>query len=195
MPTVKRLAPLPNSTPLAEPVTVADAVAEWRLPVDLTATDEATKAEIRLIERKLKAARELVENHVGDYYVGGQRLAYTFRLDESYAVPEGATVESVSGFFADLTALESWSWEEYRKGISINRELPLCVAARQTYTVVVALPGSLTPDALVVESILELGGEFYRNRETSASAGTVPRELPVSYRVKLAPLVRKPVLF
>lgn len=189
---------LPSTTPTTEPVSVADAVAEWRLPaLDTTATDEATKAEVRLIQRKLQTARELVEAYTGQYFAGGQRVELVYEVSEPFLLPVGAVVERVSGFFTSIEALNAFNWEEYRKGSSINRELDWVSAGKQTYTVVVRLPEAAADNApaRVKEAILELGGEFYRNRETSASSGNIPRELPVSYRVKLADLVRKPILF
>lgn len=190
---------LPTDTPALEPVDVADAVAEWRLQgvVDLESQQPAALAERALIARKLKAARELVEGFTGSYFAGNQTLELTYRLDEPYELPAGAQVVAVRGFFTNEDALVAWNWEEYRKGITVNREWDLSYAASQTYTVTVTLPESVaeaTP-ARVVEAILELGGEFYRNRETTSSTSSIPRELPVSYRVKLADLVRKPVLF
>jgi hypothetical protein len=190
---------LPSETPATEPVSVADAVAEWRLPVvDTAATDEATKAEVRLIQRKLQAARELVESYTGRYFAGGQRVELVYELAEPFTLPVGAEIESVSGFFTSVEALNAFNWEEYRKGISINRQIDWYAAGKQTYTVIVSLPESAADNApgRVKEAILELGGEFYRNRETSSTAGIGQgRELPVSYRVKLADLVLKPALF
>ncbi|SNR92320.1 hypothetical protein [Hymenobacter mucosus] len=194
MPTVVVLS---TADPVTEPVTVADAVVEWRLDLVATDTDEAAQAERRLIQRKLAAARQLVEAYTGRYVAGGQTLELTFRLDEEYKLPTGAVATAVRGFHTSLASLENFHWVEYLKGSSVERQWPLGYAAQQTYTVTVTLPetaSSLCP-ALMQEAILELGAEFYRNRETSSAAGIVPRELPVSYKVKLAPLVLHPALF
>lgn len=177
MPTIQALSLLPNTT-ITEPVSL-DLLRQW-VRVD-------GEGEDALLLHLLSAAREKVEAYTGRYFAGGQRLAYTFDLSEPYQLPEGAAPESVSGFFTNLETLEAWNAEEYRKGISVNRELYLGEALNQSYTVVATLPAQTYCPELAKSAILELSGEWYRNRESS-SVGTISPELPVAWRVKLAEL-------
>lgn len=133
------------------------------------------------------AAREKVEAYTGRFFAGGQRLATTFDLTEAYALPTDAIFESVTGFFTTLETLQGWYLEEYRKGISVNRQLYLGEALNQTYTVTYTLPEATYCPELAKVAIKELAGEWYRNRESS-SVGTISPELPVNWRVKLAEL-------
>lgn len=178
MPRISRLAPLPNAPAPTEPISL-DLLRQW-VRVD-GEQDEA------VLQHLLAAAREKVEHYTGRYFAGGQRLAFTFDLDEPYVLPEGVTAESVSGFFTDLETLEQFSREDYRKGISINRELPLSEAFAAEYTVVGTLPAEPFVPEIAKQAILELAAEWYRSRESSSS-GTISPELPVNYRVKLAEL-------
>jgi uncharacterized phiE125 gp8 family phage protein len=189
MPTTQVLTP---PTTQAEPVSLALANAQLRLDLDLSSIDPAIVGQIELLQLKLSAAREMVEAYTGRYF-SAQTLAITYELGEGYTLPAGATVVSVSGFFSTLEELANASTylEEYRKGISINRELPWAEAMRQTFTVEVTIGTEDEPvfvPAIIKEAILELTGEMYRNRETSQAGYANVPELPVSWRVKLAPL-------
>jgi hypothetical protein len=148
-------------------------------------TDPALWAELDLLQLYLSGAREKVEAYTGRYY-GAQQLALTYELGEGYVLPSGATAVSVSGFFTTLAALQAFDFEEYRKGISINRQLPWGVAMQQTFTVVVDTTGDTQYANMVKRAILEIAGEWYRNRETTVSGVAVISELPVSWRVTLA---------
>lgn len=182
MPLVERLA---SPTPPVEPVALT-LLEQW---VRVEAGQDTA-----VLEHLLTAAREKVEAYTGRYFAGSQRLAFTFALDEAYQLPEGATVESVSGFFSTLADLAAWSVEEYRKGIVVSRDLPWGEALQQTYTVALTLPESTYCPELAKSAILELAGEWYRNRE-STTVGTIAPELPVAWRVKLAELRVKPLAY
>ena len=188
MPTIQVLTP---PTAQAEPVTLAEAVAWCRLDLDLVSTDAAIVAQRGLVQMLIGAAREKVEGYTGRYFAA-QTLAYTFRLDEPYQLPANATATGVTGFYTTLEALENASnyLVEYQKGISVSRELPLSLAAAQTYTVTATLSGAAVPN-LVKVSIMELAAEWYRNRESSTDVAA--NLLPVSYQVKLAQLVINPI--
>lgn len=180
MPTTVRLAS-PDAT--MEPVSLA--LAKQWLRVDGTEEDA-------VVEHLLKAAREKAENYTGLFFVGGQRLALTYSLSEAYALPEGATAESVSGFFADLDALAAWNWVEYVKGISVSRDLPLCAAGEQTYTVTVQLSDTVAVPEVAKSAILELAAEWYKNREASVN-GTISVQTQVNWQRKLAELRVNPL--
>ncbi|UOR07165.1 phage gp6-like head-tail connector protein [Hymenobacter aerilatus] len=182
--------PIYSPAPLVEPVGLSDLKAWVRVDGE---------SENGILAICLQGAREKVEAYTGRFFAGGQRVEITYELGEPYELPQGATVVSVRGFFTTLEALENWNLEEYRKGISINRELPLngaYGAFAQTYTVTVDLPTDAAErcPAVVKTAILELAAEWYRNRETT-QVGSVASELPVSYRVKLAELRLTNVLF
>lgn len=184
MPITTRLVP-PADAVITEPVELS-LLRAW-VRVDGGQEDE-------VLAHCLKAAREKVENYTGLYFAGSQRLQLTFDLSEPYVLPAAVTVVSVSGFFTSLEELEAWSLEEYRKGIHINRELHWSEAISQQYAVVVDLPANPVCPEVAKSAILEIAAEWYRNRETSSSAGVVPRELPVSWKVKLAELRPSPLL-
>jgi hypothetical protein len=118
--------------------------------------------------------------------LAAQTLAITYALNEPYVLPAGAVPKSVSGFFKTLVDLQAYSLEEYRKGISINRDLPWALAMQQTYTVEVDAVADTEWLDLASEAILELAAEWYRNRETTVAGVAVISELPVSWKVKLA---------
>lgn len=187
MPQVQILA---APTPAQEPISLAVASAALRLDLDLTGTDPALVAQREYLQTLLSAAREKVEAYTGNYYAA-QTLNLTYRLDEPYALPPGATATAVTGLIgsvADLPGLGAYA-EEYRKGIVISRDLPWGAAAAQTYTVTAALDAAqLQVPALAKAAILELAGEWFRNRETTVAGVAAIAELPVSWKVKLAHL-------
>ncbi|TGE05562.1 head-tail connector protein [Hymenobacter fodinae] len=188
---------LSTTDPITEPVSMSVVLNHLRLEQSLlTSTDDTAKAEVEYLQLLLSSAREACEGGTGRYFAGGRTLELTYELREPYALPAGATATTVRGFFQSLDDLKGFNWEEYRKGATINRELSVGEAATQTYTVTVTLDDSLATQcpALAKIAILELTGEWYRNRETSSSAGIASRELPVSYRQKLAPLDIRPIL-
>lgn len=157
----------------------------------LEAGDSGQDAVLLLLSQ---AARGLVEAYTGRFFAS-QTVATTFELGEDYQLdPLAGEPTKVEGYFTELTQLPP-SLEEYRKGISVNRELPWDVAMRQTYTVTYPINGGDVP-AEAKAAILELAAEWYRNRETSAPAGEASsRELPVSYRVKLQAIRLKPIAY
>lgn len=183
----------------AEPVTVADLCAQVRVGLDadlLTAyladptampvgTDPALWAELRAMQRKVSAARKLVEGYTGRLFAP-QKVAITYGLSDEYTLPIGATETGVSGYFTSLADLAAFNLEEYRKGISINRQLPWGLALQQTYTVEADVVADAEWRDLAEEAILELAAEWYKNRETTADARGLTA-LPVSWQVKLAP--------
>lgn len=183
MPSTQRL-PQPSGTTIQEPVGLALLRAWVRVEGE----------EDLVLEHLLTAAREKVEAYTGKFYAGSQRVAYTFELDEPYTLTSDYTVEGVTGFFDSVEALEAFDFVEYQKGIHINRELPLCLARAQTYTVTAVLPASTVCPEIVKSAILELAAEWYRNRESS-NVGTISPELPVNFRVKLAEERAKPIAF
>lgn len=183
MPTTQRLPPLTGTT-ATEPVSQE----ELRAWVVLDADDPRTPVLYSLGI----AAREKVENYTERFFAGGQHLATTFDLSEAYALPYGAAPLTVSGFFTDFATLTAWNLEEYRKGISTNRQLYLGEALNQSYTVTYTLPAETYCPELAKAAIKELAAEWFRNRE-STTVGTIAPELSVGWRVKLAEL-RKTVL-
>ena len=197
MPTIQVLTP-----PTQEPVSLALLNQALRLDLDsglLAAygkgpmpegTDPGVWAQLEFLALLASAARELVESYTGGYYAA-QQLAITYRLDEDYELPAGGTAVTVSGVFSTLDELASRFdyLEEYRKGISVNRQGDYLDGLSRTYTVVVAVAGDQVP-ALVKSAIAELTGEWYRNRETTLAGASRLTELPVNYKVKLAHLRR-----
>lgn len=196
MPTTRVVTP---PTAAAEPVKLGLLVAHVRADIDAAlvaaylaapntmppGTDPALWAELDLLQLYLSGAREKVEAYTGRYY-GAQRLALTYELSEPYELPAGAAFVSVSGFFTTLAALTAFSLEDYRKGISVNRQLPWGYALQQTYTVVVDTTGDTQYLHMAKRAILEIAAEWYRNRETTVTGVAVISELPVSWRVTLA---------
>lgn len=189
----------PSPTPLVEPISLARAAAWLRLDLnpellaaytsdpkgDLMGFDAQTVADLDNVAMLRTAAREKVEAYTGRYY-SPQRLSLTYCLGEPYELPAGATAVSVSGFFTDLTQLDDLAaWLlEYQKGITVERQLPLVEALGQTYTVVADTQPDAAFRGVAERAMLELLGEWYRNRETSGSSQLA--ELPVSFRVTLA---------
>jgi hypothetical protein len=190
MPRVQLLA---APTAEAEPVTLALANAALRLDLDVESTDPAIAGQLDYLQTLLSAAREKVEAYTGRFFAA-QTLQLTYTLDEAYVLPNGAEATAVTGFFTEVGELDGWlgRMEEYRKGISISRELPWSEALNQAYTVTATIATPVVP-ALAKAAILELAGEWYRNRETTAAGVAVISELPVSWKVKLAQLVVNPL--
>jgi hypothetical protein len=166
MPTIQVLTP-----PIEEPVSVT--LLKQQARIDSDSEDE-------LLLVYLTAAREKVEAETGRFYAK-QTLAYTFSLEEPYQLPVGATPVAVSGYFDTLEAVAGLGsyLEEYRKGISINREYPLAWVLAQSYTVVVKTAGDPQYAGIAKQVILALAAEYYKNREIT--------ELSVRWRVDLAP--------
>jgi len=205
MPTIHVQTP---PTAASEPISLARAAAWVRLDVnsallaaftatpqgDLSTYDPQLVADLENVAMLRTAAREKVEAYTGRYYTP-QRLAYTFCLGEPYELPAGATPVSVSGFFTDLAQLESLSeWlVEYQKGISVERQLPWAEAMQQSYTVVADVPADLAFANVAQRAMLELLGEWYRNRETTGEGRFA--ELPVNFRVTLAEARVNPLAF
>jgi len=179
-------------TAAQEPVPVELAIAQQRLDLDAGSADAAVKGQLELLKLNLSAARELVEAFTGQYF-GAQTLEITFTLSEAYVLPPGAVATGVSGFFTSLASLPGLSayLSQYRKGAEVSRDLPLATAFAQTYAVTARLDAPVVP-SLVRSAILELAGEWFRNREATR-VGPAVAELPVSWRVKLAPYVVKPL--
>lgn len=152
---------------------------------DLTGYDQQRVADLQNVVEDGAAARELVEAYTGRYYAP-QTLALIYRLDEPYLLPPNATAVSVSGFFTDLTQLDTLSsWlVEYQKAITVERQLPLAAALQQTYEVIATTTGDKAYLNLAKSAVKELVSEWYKNRETSAY--TQVTTLPVSWQVKLA---------
>jgi hypothetical protein len=192
MPTVQVLTP-PTAT--AEPVSLALANSVLRLDLDLSSTDDAIKGQVEYLQLLLSAAREKVEAYTGRFFAP-QTLQLTYALAEAYELPTGATAVSVSGYFDTLDALATrvTYLEEYRKAISISRELDWPYPAlAQTYTVTAEIPENVNVPALAKSAILELTGEWFRNRETTLADVRSVVELPVSWKVKLSALVVNPI--
>lgn len=190
MPTVRILTP-----PTQEPVSLALLVAQVRLDADgvalaayeaKTLADAALVGQLDLLALYGQAAREKVEAYTGRYFAP-QTLELTYELGEPYVLPSGATAASVSGFFTTLADLADAAayLEEYRKGISINRQLPWAEALQQTYTVTASVVADPQFSGLAKRAVLELAAEWYRNRETTADARGLT-ELPAAWRVALA---------
>ena len=141
-----------------------------------------------------RAAREKVEAYTGRYFAA-QTLELTYTLREAYRLPPGATATAVTGFYTTLIQLTDNAayLAEYQKSISVNRDLDWSQAIEQTYTVTATLTAPPVP-GLALAAMLELAGEWYRNRETTVAGVAVISELPVSWRVKLAELVIKPII-
>ena len=183
MPTVVVLTP---PTASQEPITLALLKAQAR--VDGNGEDA-------LLLVYAAAAREKVEAYTGRFFAP-QTLELTYTLGETYKLPAGGTATAVTGFYTTLTALADNTayLAEYYKGVSVNRDLDWRLAIEQTYTVTVAIAAPPVP-GLALAAMLELAGEWYRNRETTVSGVATITELPVSWRVKLAELVIKPLAY
>lgn len=165
--------------PTTEPVSLA--TAKLHLRVDGTDEDQ-------YIGLLISGARQQVENYCGRPFTS-QTVQATYELNEPYALPPGAgTPTAVTGFFTDVAQLPTMGTylEEYRKGITITRELSLLDIGPQTYTVTVPIEVDCPPDVQL--ALLEIVGESYKNRESSVAT------LSVATRMKLAPYVRKTVL-
>lgn len=202
MPSVQVVTP---PTAQQEPVSLALLNAALRLDLDpallLAAdantvpadADPALVAQVALLALLRSAAREKVESYTQRFYAG-QTVALTFGVYEPYDLPEGGTATAVTGFFTTVAQLaDRYAYlVEYQKGISINRQVGLAEALALTYTVTVVLAKAFVP-ALVQSAILELAGEWFRNRETTVAGVRSITELPVNYRVKLAHLVQYPL--
>ncbi|GAB2959013.1 hypothetical protein GCM10027048_27760 [Hymenobacter coalescens] len=199
MPSVIRL---DTTTPVTEPVGLSLANVHARLGLRLNEAGDGPHpdataeegAEVAYAQHLLRAAREEAENFTGLSFAGGQRLEYTFELGEAYRIPAGATVESVTGFFDSVDAIEAFSVEEYRKGISINRELAWDYALLQTYTVTLQMPAVFTAPAVVVQAILLLFAEWYKNREVSVN-GAISVATQVQWQNLLGKLRALPASF
>lgn len=174
MPTVRILTP---PAPEAEPVTLALLKAQARVTSD---------SEDDLLRLYAQAARERVEAYTGRY-LAPQTLELTFELGERYELPAGATATNVTGFFTSLEALAGRATylSEYRKGISISRDLPWAQALQQTYSVVATTTGDTQYRSLCLGVMLKLAAESYRNREVS--------DLSVQWRLDLAPACTLPL--
>lgn len=189
MPTTRVLTP---PTAASEPVKLGLLVAHVRADIDAglvatylatpnampSGTDPALWAELELLQLYLSGAREKVQAYTGRYY-GAQQLAITYELGEGYELPAGGTAVSVSGFFATLAALAAFDFEEYRKGISVNRQLPWSVAMQQRFTVVVNTTGDTYQLQASKNAILQLAASAYKDREPIVA-------IPVSVRLLLA---------
>ena len=193
MPTSRVITP-----PTKEPVSLAqvnswcrlDLSAEILAAAEVTSTppstlDAALVADAQNLALLRTAARQKVEAYTGRYF-SEQTVAITYFVYEPYVLPAGAEALSVDGFFTDLAALNNRSsyLEEYRKGISVERELSFGVALQQTYTVTAKVKPDPTYSALATRAILELTGEWYKNRETTGEGRF--GELPANWRVALA---------
>lgn len=200
MPTARVLVP---PTVSAEPVSLALVNAHGRLDLneelvtafDATGTkpegaDAALWGQVELANVFRRAARKKVEAHTGRYFAP-QTLELTYSLSEPYQLPAGAVAVSVSGYFDTLEALAARATylEEYRKGITVNREWLLAEGFAQTYAVVATVPGDVEYADVASRAILELTAEWCKNRETG---GSQSQELPVSWRVTLAQAVVHP---
>lgn len=183
MPTVAVLTP---PTASQEPITLALLKAQAR--VDGNGEDG-------LLLIYAQAAREKVEAYTGRFFAP-QVLSLTYTLAEAYKLPAGAVATAVTGFYTSLDQLTNYATylSEYRKGISVNRDLSWAAAIEQTYTVTATIAAAAVP-GLALAAMLELAGEWYRNRETTVAGVAVISELPVSWRVKLAELVVKPLSY
>lgn len=179
---------MPVITPVTQPTTEPVTLATAKVHLRVDGTEEDT-----YIGLLVSGARQQVENFCGRPFTS-QTLAVTYELSEPYVLPPGAgEPTAVTGFFTDVAQLPHMgTWlEEYRKGITINREVSLLDIGPQTYTVTVAV----TPDcpAVVQLAILELAAEWYKNRESSVN-GAITVATKVDWSKKLAPYVRKTVL-
>jgi len=155
------------------------AAAEATGPVPST-LDAALVADAQNLALLRTAARQKVEAYTGRYF-SEQTVAITYFVYEPYVLPAGAEALSVDGFFTDLTALANRSsyLEEYRKSISINRELPFGEALQQTYTVTAKVKSDPQYSALASTVIMKFTADMYKNRELA-------QELSVEYKVLLA---------
>lgn len=191
MPTFRVIVP-----PTTEPVSLAQvnnwcrldlsadvlAVAEGT-SVGSTSVDAALVADAQNLALLRTAARQKVEAYTGRFFAE-QTVEATFFVYEPYQLPTGAEAKSVTGFFTDLDALNNRSTylEEYRKGITINRELPFGEALQQTYTVTATVKSDASFSAVANRAILEIAAEWYKNRETSGDA----QQIPINWKVTLA---------
>lgn len=135
----------------------------------------------------LQAAREKAESYTNrDFTTKIKTSSYPANQNCPIAA---LNVLSVSGFYtttAELTSAASY-FENYRKGIVINRDQPIDWYNLPSYTityVVTVDPADVPASAKI--AIAKIASDLYENRETSSDLSN--KSLSISHRVLLDPL-------
>lgn len=165
--------------PTSEPVSIELFKAHLRL----TETDTAEDA---FLLHCLSAARGRTEKYTNCFFAS-RTLETTFTVLEPMVLAEGAgEILSVSGFINDLAQLPTLSsyWNEYVKGISVNREYLINYDNLPTYSV--RYHFTADPEADVIQAILKIAADLYENRENSTT-GASNKALGINYQVLLNP--------
>ena len=135
----------------------------------------------------LQAAREKAESYTNLDFVSKIKTS-SYPANQNCPVA-AADILSVSGFYtsvADLTSAASY-FEEYRKGITINRDYAIDWYNLPTYTItyqVTVDPADVPASAKI--AICKIASDLYENRETSSDLSN--KSLSISHRVLLDPL-------
>lgn len=135
----------------------------------------------------IQAAREKAESYTNQDYVSKIKTS-TFYANQNCPIAT-ADILSVSGFYtskADLPSATSY-FEEYRKGITINRDRPITWDNIPTYQVTyqVNVDPTKVPASTKI-AICKIASDLYENRETSSDLSN--KSLSISHRVLLDPL-------
>lgn len=135
----------------------------------------------------IQAAREKAESYTNLDFVSKVKTS-TYPAYQNSPIAT-ADILTVSGFYtskADLTAAAT-HFEEYRKGITINRDYSIMWDNIPTYTItynVTVNPADLP--ASVKIAIAKIASDLYENRESSSDLAN--KSLSISHRVLLDPL-------
>jgi hypothetical protein len=159
-------------------------------PVDLSLFQNHAKfssaEDVALMELYISAAREMAENYTGrDFISRTKKVTYT--IDKTPAIAL-ASITSVSGFYNTVAELsDAYNYfNDYRKGIIINRDYPINYNNLPTYTItynLVVNPSDVP--AVVKRAILAIASDFYEHRESSSEFAN--KELSISHKTMLAP--------
>lgn len=149
----------------------------------------AGSAEDEVLELLLGAAIEYAEAHTRRDFTSKVKTS-TYAANVNCPIP-AADILSVSGFYSTVDELPTASayFEEYRKGITINRDYPIDWANLPTYTIIYQVtvdPASVS--SAIKLAICKIASDFYENRETSTSLSN--KSLSVSHRNLLASAVK-----
>jgi hypothetical protein len=146
-------------------------------------------AEDEVLELLLDAAIEYGEGITNLDFTSKVKTS-TFKANENCSIP-ASDILSVTGFYTSVTDLPTAAsyFEEYRKGITINRDYPIDWYNLPTYDVTY----NVTIDPAKVSkkiklAICKVASDFYENRETSTSLAN--KSLSVSHRNLFASAIK-----
>lgn len=135
----------------------------------------------------IQAAREKAESYTNRDFVSKVKTS-SYPADQNCPIAT-ADILTVSGLYTSVDDLSSAStyWEEYRKGITISRDLPIDWNNLPTYTItyqVTVDPADVPASAKI--AIAKIASDLYENREASSDLSN--KSLSISHRVLLDPL-------